>query len=72
MSVKRTIEQIEVAPHDLEWLLQRARLLFLLGIENGPVSDFGPVEEIETEIGTGDLSPKSTEFPPFNIFFKTL
>jgi hypothetical protein len=66
MSAKRTIEQIEVAPHDLEWLLQRARLLFLLGMENGSVSDFGPVDEKEI----GDLSPKSTEFPDFDTFFR--
>lgn len=71
MSVKKSAEQIIVTHHDFNWIRLRA-LLLLIGTEENHIPDFSPVEEIETEIGTGDLSPKSTEFPDFNIFFKTL
>ena len=69
MSVKNPAERVVVARYDADWIRQRA-LLLLLGMEENLVSDVGPVEGTETEIGIGDLSPKSTEFPDFDVFFR--
>jgi len=71
MSVKNPVETIGLHYyHDLTWPKTRALLLFLLGMENGPVSGLGQAEETKIEIATGDLSPKSTEFPNLDIFFR--
>lgn len=49
MSVKNPAEQIKIASFDSTWPRPRAILLFLLGMEENPVFDPGPIAETEIE-----------------------
>lgn len=67
MSAKNPAEQIKIASFDSTWPRPRAILLFLLGMEENPVFDPGPVEEAGIELVYPLL--RSDNFD-FDVFFE--